>query len=197
MIAMTDADLISALVKNDKAAKKLFFNRFYPSLSSLAQRYAKNLVQSRELLNHCLAKALQYVTKHRTESLHDLDGFVKLQFIKEAIAFLKLQRNEYYVASTVRVTESESKNYDLFKDNQIIDFNNLDVDYLLKGLRSLVPSQRLVFNLHVIDGYTLPDVSELLETSEQTVKSNLEKSRYNLQKNLEASLKALNNEHAV
>ncbi len=197
MIAMTDADLISALVKNDKAAKKLFFNRFYPSLSSLAQRYAKNLVQSRELLNHCLAKTLQHVTKHRTESLHDLDSFVKLQFIKEAIAFLKQQRNEYYVASTVRVTESESKNYDLFKDNQIIDFNNLDVDYLLKGLRGLVPSQRLVFNLHVIDGYALHDVSELLETSEQTVKSNLEKSRYNLQKNLEAFLKALNNEHAV
>lgn len=194
---MADADLLSALVKVDKAAKKQFFERFFPSLSALSQRYAKNLAQSRELLNICLAHTLQHVIKNRHEAIKDLDNFVKHQFIKETISFLKQQRNEYYVASTVRVTETSTKNYDLFKDNQIIDFNTLDVESLLRGLRGLVPSQRLVFNLHVIEGYSLRDVSELLETSEQTVKSNLEKSRYNLQKNLETTLKAMNNEHAI
>jgi predicted DNA-binding protein YlxM (UPF0122 family) len=54
-----------------------------------------------------------------------------------------------------------------------------------------------VFNLHVIDNYTLASISELLETSEQTIKSNLEKARFNLQKAIEKNLKLSNNEQPV
>jgi RNA polymerase sigma-70 factor (ECF subfamily) len=55
----------------------------------------------------------------------------------------------------------------------------------------MVPSQRLIFNLHVIDGYSLTDAAALIESSEATVKSNLEKARYNFQKNLEKSIKQI------
>jgi RNA polymerase sigma factor (sigma-70 family) len=195
---MTDADLISALAKSDKVAKKLFFERYYPSLAVLAMRYAKSEQQGKALFNQCFSNVLQAVLKRRSEALTSFDGFVKKTFIQEAIFFLKQQRNEYYVASTVKATESQiTKNYDLFKDHQIVDFNALGSEELIIGLQKLVPSQRLVFNLYVVDGFTLLEVSELLETSEQTVKSNLEKSRYNLQKNLESTLKQLHNEHAL
>jgi RNA polymerase sigma-70 factor, ECF subfamily len=195
---MTDADLISALAKSDKVAKRTFFERFYPLLFVLARRYAKNETQAKSLFNQCLSNTLQIILKKRSEALANFDGFVRQQFIQEAITFLKQQRNEYYVASTVKVVETtQTKNYDLFKDHQIVDFKSLGIDELVQGLQSLVPSQRLVFNLHVIDGFNLLEVSELLETSEQTVKSNLEKSRYNLQKNLETTLKQLHNEHAL
>jgi DNA-directed RNA polymerase specialized sigma24 family protein len=60
-----------------------------------------------------------------------------------------------------------------------------------------VPSQRLVFNLHVIDNYSLSEASELLDTSEQSVKSNLEKARFNLQKTIEKNLKLSNDEQPV
>lgn len=53
----------------------------------------------------------------------------------------------------------------------------------------MVPSQRLIFNLHVIDGFGLSEASALLESSEETVKSNLEKARFNFQKNIEKSFK--------
>ena len=51
--------------------------------------------------------------------------------------------------------------------------------------------------VNVIDNYSLASVSELLETSEQTVKANLEKARFNLQKAIENNLKLSNDEQPV
>ena len=53
------------------------------------------------------------------------------------------------------------------------------------------------FNLNVIDNYSLSEASELLDTSEQSVKSNLEKARFNLQKTIEKNLKLSNDEQPV
>ena len=60
-----------------------------------------------------------------------------------------------------------------------------------------MPSQRLAFNLQVIEGYSLSKISDLLETNEQTVKSNIEKARFNLQKTIEKNLKLNQNEQPV
>ena len=70
----------------------------------------------------------------------------------------------------------------MFLDSCLVDFKMIDQTTLLKSIQELVPSQRLVFNLHIIDGYSLNTISELLDTNEQTIKSNLEKARFNLQK---------------
>jgi len=91
----------------------------------------------------------------------------------------------------------KEKTYDLFLDSKFIDLKNIDQTVLLKSIQSLVPSQRLIFNLNVIDNFTLTQASELLDTSEQSIKSNLEKARYNLQKTVEQNLKLNNDEQPV
>jgi len=89
------------------------------------------------------------------------------------------------------------KKHDLFLDSKFIDVNKVNHDVLLKSIQSLVPSQRLIFNLHVIDGYSLAQASELLDSSEQSMKANLEKGRFNLQKTIERNLKLSNDEQPV
>jgi len=101
------------------------------------------------------------------------------------------------VASTVKAVEYKEKTYDLFLDSKYIDLKNVNQDVLLKSIQMLVPSQRLVFNLHVIDNYSLLQASELLDTSEQSIKSNLEKARFNLQKSIEKNLKSSNDEQPI
>jgi len=95
------------------------------------------------------------------------------------------------VASTVYANTPSAKNYNLFEDVSIIDYNNINNDLLIKSIQQLVPSQRLIFNLHIIDGFNLQESAELLEANEHTVKSNLEKARYNLQKGIEKNLKEM------
>ena len=113
------------------------------------------------------------------------------------ITYIKNIRSEYYVASTIKAVETTDHSYDLFLDSKYIDVRNINQEVLLKSIQELVPSQRLVFNLNVIDGYTLLAMSEILETSEQTIKANLEKARFNLQKAIENNLKLNSDEQPV
>ncbi len=70
-----------------------------------------------------------------------------------------------------------------------IDLKKIDKELLLVSIQELVPVQRLVFNMFVVDGFTMAEISELLESSEQSVKANLEKARFNIQKSIEKHLK--------
>lgn len=187
---MSSPDLITAIQKNDKAAKRTAFDTYYGKLAAIANRYSKSPAQAEEILNLGFNTCFHKLQHSRTSQVPDLDAFFEKEFITECIAFIKSIRAEYYVSSTVYATgELASKNYNLFENNELIDFNNLETEVLVKSLQQMVPSQRLVFNLHVIDGYSLSQASAMLESSEETVKSNLEKARFNFQKNIEKSLK--------
>ena len=181
---MSSNDLISALQKNDKAARKEAFDTYYGKLAAIAHRYAKNTEQAEEMIDVGFSSCFQKIQQQRLSQATDLDGFFKREFIIACLNFVKNIRSEYYVSSTVHATgQSSSKNYNLFENN------NIDTELLIKSLQQMVPSQRLIFNLHVIDGFGLTEASALLESSEETVKSNLEKARFNFQKNIEKSFK--------
>lgn len=194
---MHESELISACIKNDKAAQKQFFELFYGKLAFIALRYSKNSSQADEVTTKAFADTFSQLHHFKPQSEQTLEDFVTQQFIRFTIKFIKEIRNEYYVASTVRAVEPKESSYDLFSDSVLIDFKATPSDVLLKSIQELVPSQRLVFNLHVIDNLPLSSASELLETNEQTLKSNLEKARFNLQKSIEKNLKLRNNEQPV
>jgi len=182
-------DLLPGLYKNDKSVKKYVFETYYGKLMALVLRYSKGQAQANEMYNGAFNNCIQKLQQNRNVQPADLPAFFEKEMIRECISFIKSIRSEYYVASTVYATNKENKNYDLFEATELIDFYAIDNDIFIKSLNLLVPSQRLVFNLHVIDGYTLEESAHLLEASEQTVKSNLEKARFNLQKNIEKCLK--------
>jgi RNA polymerase sigma-70 factor (ECF subfamily) len=156
---------------------------------AIVLRYSKGQKQADEIFNQAFQDSIQKLLqiKHNTDT--DIAGILEKEMIRESIAFIKNIRSEYYVASTVHAGTGEVKTYDLFNAKEIIDYSSIDSEILIKSLHLLVPSQRLVFNLHVIDGYNLEETAQMLEASEQTVKSNLEKARFNLQKNIEKCLK--------
>lgn len=194
---MSQAELISACLKNDKTAKKQFFDAYFSKLSYISLRYSKNSAQSEQVLLQGFASVFSILGQFKSQNSITFDEFVYKEFISSIVKYIKGIRNEYYVASTVKAVEYKEKTYDLFLDSKFVDLKNVDQAVLLKSIQTLVPSQRLVFNLHVIDNYSLSDASELLDTSEQSIKSNLEKARFNLQKSIEQNLKMSNDEQPV
>lgn len=194
---MQHIDLISLCLKNDKAAQKQFFELFYSKLSYISLRYSKNVAQSEQIVLKGFSHIFENLSKYNQQPGKTLEEFVVDLFIPFVVKHIKNIRNEYYVASTVRAVESSDKSGDLFFDNIMIDLKNIKSETLLQSIQELVPSQRLVFNLHIIDGYNLATISDLLETSEQTIKANLEKARFSLQKSIEKNIKQSNNEQPV
>jgi RNA polymerase sigma-70 factor (ECF subfamily) len=194
---MSQAELISACLKNDKTAKKQLFETYCNKLAFISARYSKNPTQAEQVLLNGFACLLSNLSQFKAQHNITLDEFIKNEFISFVVKYIKGIRNEYYVASTVKAVEHKERTYDLFLDSKFIDVNNVNQDVLLKSIQALVPSQRLIFNLHVIDNYTLAQASELLDSSEQSMKANLEKARFNLQKTIERNLKLSNDEQPV
>jgi RNA polymerase sigma-70 factor (ECF subfamily) len=68
--------------------------------------------------------------------------------------------------------------------------NSYDADRQLRYrdlmllVKSLPPNYRVVFNMYVIDGYTHPEIAEMLGISVGTSKSSLSRARTILQKNI-------------
>ena len=194
---MSELEFISACIKNDKAAKQQFFERYYGTLAFIALRYSKSKAQAEPAIYSGFSLIFSQLPVFKSQPKNSLDEFVKSVFIPHMITYIKNIRSEYYVASTIKAVETTDHSYDLFLDSKYIDVRNINQEVLLKSIQELVPSQRLVFNLNVIDGYTLLAMSEILETSEQTIKANLEKARFNLQKAIENNLKLNSDEQPV
>ncbi len=194
---MPDQEIITACIKNDKTAKKQFYEEFYTQLAVTALRYSKNKEQSTEMVQNGFASLFSNLHKFKPNGKQSIEQWVKEEFIVFCVEFIRNIRSEYYVASTVRVTDSPAKTYDLFVDSTLTDFKNVEFDVLIRSLQQLVPSQRLIFNLHIVEEYDLRKAADILEASEQTVKSNLEKARFNLQKNIDKNNKSIKNEQFV
>lgn len=183
-------DAITSLIqKKDAASKKALFELLYPRFSAIAKRYSKSHSQSVDCLNAGFNLLFSELQNHRNLKSESLLQTLEMTFIKGIIEHLKSIRNEYYVSSTVHAAE-HSRSLDLFASMVTPpDYNQASPETLLHVLQSLVPSQRLIFNLHVIDGHSLETASELLDSSIGTIKSNLEKARFNFQKQLDKQLR--------
>lgn len=188
---MTTSEIIALLQKKDISVKKYLFQTYYGKLAAIARRYCKSQTQADEALNVAFYNCLNKLAQQRQAKNLNLSEFLEKEFIVECITFVKNIRSEYYVSSTVHATGQINKNYNLFENQEWIDFNQVDVNVIIKSMQQMVPSQRLVFNIHIIDGISLSEAAIILESSEETVKSNLEKARFNLQKNIESNLKSL------
>jgi RNA polymerase sigma factor (sigma-70 family) len=185
---MFTAELLDLVKKKDKTARKEVFETNYSKFAAIALRYAKNQAQSEEMLMTAFHNALDTAERSGPQSTC-ADISLEKEFIKECVTFIRNIRSEYYVSSTVYANAPVTAAYDLFDNPELIDFNSVDNDLLLKAIQQLVPAQRLIFNLHVVDGYSLDESAAILEASALTAKSNLEKARFHLQKNIEKSLK--------
>ncbi len=188
---MLSADTLSAIQKQDKEAIRHVFEEYYPVVYNICLRYCKNDTQAKEAVNLSFDAIFEVIQSTKNLTSIQFNDFIKSKTIQSCIELVKSIRSEYYVASTVYANSPSAKNYNLFEDTTIIDYNAINNDVLIKTIQQLVPSQRLIFNLHVLDGYNLQDSSLLLEANEQTAKSNLEKARFNLQKGIEKNFKEM------
>ena len=69
--------------------------------------------------------------------------------------------------------------YDLGESDDLLD--RLAADDILAVVQQLSPAYRAVFSLYVVDGYSHPEIAQMLGIQEGTSRSNLAKARQKLQ----------------
>ena len=161
-----ESDYLTACMNNERWAQELLYKDFYPTMLPLCQRYATNREDALDIMHEGFIKVFKHIHKYQFGT--SLNAWIKRIMINTAI--------DYYRKQVRRRTEDLNAAFHVkSKDPNAINF--LSAEEIIDCLQELSPSYRAIFNLYVMEGYSHREISERLNISESTSRSNLVKAR--------------------
>jgi len=131
---------------------------------SVCLRYTKNKEDAEDVFQQ--AFFLIYKNLFQLKDVEALSGWIKRIVVNEAIDFTK---RKYYL----RVVEPMDASLNLLPDNAEDVLSQMSTDELTNLIQQLPTGCREVFNMYVIDGFSHKEISEKLNISIGTSKSQL------------------------
>ena len=170
---MSLEQLIEQCKKNDTQAQSQIYKLFASKLFSICLKYSRNYVEAEDNLQDAYVTIFKKINQFKGKG--SFEGWLKRITINTA-----LQR---YRSIGV---------YDIINEDQIegeisleISDDDVSLDFLLKIIQELPDRYRLVFNLYALDDYSHKEISNLLNISVGTSKSNLARARLILKDKIE------------
>ena len=142
----------------------------------LCYRYAKNKSDAEDIFQEGFLKVFENIRQLRNPEV--VEWWMKKIFINEAFKFYKKQTGLYLVDD---ITLLENNMSDNFNDDIL---NKMETDELTRIIQNLPERMRMVFNMHIIEGFSHQEIANMLEISVGTSKSHLHDARKQLQHNI-------------
>ena len=165
--------LIKNCIKQDAQAQSQLYKQYASKLFTLCLKYSRNYAEAEDNLHDAFITVFSKINQYNNKG--SFEGWLKRIAINTS-----LQRYRENVGV-----------YDITDEGNIedvsVDINDKDfsIDFLLGLIQELPDRYRLVFNLYVLDGYTHVEISELINISIGTSKSNLARARLILKDKIE------------
>jgi len=145
----------------------------------IVRRYAKSREEAVDIVNDGFFKVLTSLDKYTsTLSFH---GWVRRIMINSAIDHYRKNEKHY---NTIDISYSKDSSPDPDA------LSKLTEEEILQAISGLPASYRMVFSLHVIEGYTHEEIGDMLGISAGTSKSNLSVAKTKLMRILSGAIKS-------
>jgi RNA polymerase sigma factor (sigma-70 family) len=169
---LSEESLIEGCIRGKRDCQEQLYRFYSPKMFGICLRYASDYHMAEDILQEGFIKIFMNIDRYKGSG--SFEGWLKRIFINTAIEqFRKTFRFDEYGATG----ESE----ELKTENA---WQKLSSQDLLAMVQKLSPGYRTVFNMYAIEGYSHKEISELLNISEGTSKSQLARARVLLQKML-------------
>jgi RNA polymerase sigma factor (sigma-70 family) len=173
--------IIKGCANNEAKSQKLFYERYLGYALKIAFRYVGSYENAANAANDAFIKIFRGFKKFEIRDVENIEamlmGWIRRIVINVSIDYM---RKESLISERTNLKKNDWQHPDAA--------NGGDTQLMYKELISLIkklsPGYRVVFNLHVIDGYSHHEIAEILGISVGTSKSNLAKARAFLQKHL-------------
>lgn len=170
---MSLQQLIKNCIRQDTEAQSQLYKQFASKLFSLCLKYSKNYAEAEDNLHDAFITIFNKISQYNNKG--SFEGWLKRIAINTS-----LQRYREDVGVYDIVNEGNIENVSIDLPNE-----DVNIDFLLKIIQELPDRYRLVFNLYVLDGYSHVEISELINISTGTSKSNLARARLILKDKIE------------
>ena len=159
--------LIKACLKGKRDAQHELYNLYAPSMLGVCYRYTKSLEDAEDVLQDGFIKVFTKLSQYKQEG--DLAAWIRRIMVNCAITYL--QKHTRYKK-------------DLHLDDVVLhpisDENpevKIDTKDLIEIIRALPTNYQTIFNLIAIEGLNHIEVSQLLHTNVNTVRSQYSRAR--------------------
>ncbi|WP_019988735.1 RNA polymerase sigma factor [Rudanella lutea] len=173
---LSEYDLVEGCRKQDRAMQRQLYERFASKLFVVSKRYTKDATDAEDVLQEAFIKIYRFIDQFRFDC--PLEAWLKRIVINTALKYIRTQQ------PWSQSTDIEELAPLLAQADQSLP--TLNYQYLLALIQELPPGCRAVFNLYAIEGYNHPEISELLNISEGTSKSQYARARALLQHKIQS-----------
>ncbi len=156
------------------AAQSQVYQLFSDKLFAVCLKYSRNYQDAEDTLQDSFLVIFDKIKQYKNKG--SFEGWLKRITINTAL-------QKYRKKNHLQVVKEDS----FIDEVEELDLENdvFNVDVLLGFIQELPDRYRMVFNLYVLDSYSHKEISEMLEITEGTSKSNLSRARKILRNKLE------------
>jgi RNA polymerase sigma-70 factor (ECF subfamily) len=163
--------LIKECQKNKRSAQEKIYNRFSDRLFSVCLRYSKNYEDAQDIFQDGFILIFSKVSQYQFKG--SFEGWMRRIMVNLCIE--KFRTTNYLYVVNEEITPDEDLAEDISEEKTQYSYEEL-----LGFVRQLPERYGQIFNMYVIDGYSHKQISELLNISVGTSKSNLSRAREKL-----------------
>jgi len=164
--------LIGRLKKGDRKAQKELYDKYSKIFYVICLRYAANTDEANDLLQEGFIKIFLKIKQYSGRG--SFEGWMKKIIVNNAI-------NNYHKTRKQRYKEDIDNLYNLESDDKYYEDTDFTYEELITLIQKLPKGYRTIFNLYAIEGYKHKEISEMLNISESTSKSQYHRAKKILQ----------------
>lgn len=167
---MTEKELISGCLAQDRSVQQLVYNKFAPKVLGICKRYMKDRERAEEMAMNTFLNVFGKMSQYKNNG--SFEGWIMRIAVNQCLMELR-KKTSFNLEIVV-----ESISIPTYSNADELVFEG-DIEQMLKILPD---GARIVFNLHAIEGYKHVEIAEKLGISEGTSKSQLAYAREKLKK---------------
>lgn len=172
-------DLINGCVRGKRKSQEELFKRYYSKMMIVSMRYTKNADEAADILQDGFLKVFAKLEAYNYEG--SFEGWIRRIIANTAIDQLRKRKNDFILLQEDQSLEDFAELIEEVLEEDEVEFKP---DQVLAAMHELSPAYRTIFNLYVFENLTHKEISEKLDISVGTSKSNLAKAKRNLAKML-------------
>ena len=165
-----EISLIKACSNGDSKAFRKIYEIHSGTMYSICLRYMNNEDEAKDALQEGFIKVFKNISKFKFTG--SFEGWMKRIFVNSSIELIRKRKMH------LDVSELNSNELQLTAK---IETGSMDAEKMMTLVQQLPEGYRTVFNMFIVDGYSHKEISDYLEISESTSKTQLFKARKQLQ----------------
>ncbi|NER13197.1 sigma-70 family RNA polymerase sigma factor [Leptobacterium flavescens] len=169
---MSLQQLIKQCKKRERKAQEELYKLFGSKIFGICLKYSRNKAEAEDNLQDSFMTIFNKIEQYNFKG--SFEGWMRRVAVNTV---LQKYRKEGVFEIVIDDIEEEAE--------VEVNEENISLDYLLSLIQELPDRYRLTFSMYVLDGYSHKEISNFLEISEGTSKSNLARARMILKKKIE------------